>query len=180
MATLLVTPIQALDTPELEVYSTLQRVVEHERAGIFVATNVKVVQRLLASRFEVLSALLTESWLEKLEVSLKARPEKAIPVYVGEKPPLEKIAGYHLHQGAVGVRCVAAHLSPDATKLSGADLSGNTCIFFGAESPGLSDAVISACDDVVKIAMQSHMNSLNVAAATAVFLYEATRQRGNM
>ena len=31
---------------------------------------------------------------------------------------------------------------------------------------------------MVEIPMPSHMNSLNVAVATAVFLYEATRQRG--
>jgi tRNA G18 (ribose-2'-O)-methylase SpoU len=49
---------------------------------------------------------------------------------------------------------------------------------FGAEGPGLTEAALAACDAVVKIPMPSHMNSLNVAAATAVFLYEATRQRG--
>jgi hypothetical protein len=36
----------------------------------------------------------------------------------------------------------------------------------------------SACDGMVEIPMPSHMNSLNVAVATGVFLYEATRQRG--
>jgi tRNA G18 (ribose-2'-O)-methylase SpoU len=274
MATLIVTPIQSLDAPELLIYRTLQRIEQHERAGVLVATNVKVVQRLLTSRFEVLSALLTMSWLEKLEVSLKARHEKEIAVYVGEKSLLETITGYHLHQGALavgkipaqptfdallatsprplllaavegiasaenlgaivrgcaafgvhflvvgetcvspyqrrvisgsvgsifeqpvvraenlvatlnklranGVWCVAAHLGPAATKLSAVDLRGDSCIVFGAEGPGLSDAVISACDDIVEIAMPTHMNSLNVAAAAAVFLYEATRQRGRL
>ena len=49
---------------------------------------------------------------------------------------------------------------------------------FGAEGPGLTAATLAACDEMVEIPMPSHMNSLNVAAATAVFLYEATRQRG--
>jgi 23S rRNA (guanosine2251-2'-O)-methyltransferase len=49
---------------------------------------------------------------------------------------------------------------------------------FGAEGPGLTAAVLAACDDLVEIPMPSHMNSLNVAVATGVFLYEATRQRG--
>jgi tRNA G18 (ribose-2'-O)-methylase SpoU len=31
---------------------------------------------------------------------------------------------------------------------------------------------------MVEIPMPSHMNSLNVAVATGIFLYEATRQRG--
>ena len=37
---------------------------------------------------------------------------------------------------------------------------------------------LAACDDTVEIPMPSHMNSLNVAVATGVFLYEAARQRG--
>jgi len=37
--------------------------------------------------------------------------------------------------------------------------------------------VLAACDDMVEIQMPSHMNSLNVAVATGIFLYEATRQR---
>jgi tRNA G18 (ribose-2'-O)-methylase SpoU len=49
---------------------------------------------------------------------------------------------------------------------------------FGAEGPGLTAKALAACDDMVEIPMPSHMNSLNVAAAAAVFLYEATRQRG--
>jgi tRNA G18 (ribose-2'-O)-methylase SpoU len=49
---------------------------------------------------------------------------------------------------------------------------------FGAEGPGLTETTLAACDDMVEIPMPSHMNSLNVASAAAVFLYEATRQRG--
>lgn len=271
MANLIIQQIQSLDAPELELYLTLRRVEEHERLGVFVATNAKVVQRLLAGRFEVQSALLTQAWLEKLERLLKARPEKEIIVYLGEKALLETLTGYHLHQGvmavgkipaqptfdellarspsprliaavegiasaenlgaivrgcaafgthflivgetcvspfqrravsgsmgsileqpvvrtenlvetihklrAKGVRCLAADPGARAQKLSGVDLSGDICLVFGAEGPGLSDAVIAACDDSVEIPMPSHMNSLNVAAATAVFLYEAARQR---
>ena len=79
---------------------------------------------------------------------------------------------------ARGVRCLAAHPRPDALKLSKADLRGDCCLVFGAEGPGLTPAALAACDEMVEIPMPSHMNSLNVATATAVFLYEATRQRG--
>lgn len=272
MATLLIKPIRSLDLPELGLYMTLRRVEEHERQGVFVATNVKVIDRLLASHYEVISALLTPAWAEKFTPSLQGRREKEIVVYVGEKALLEKITGYHLHQGAMavgkippqptldellacaprplllvavegiasaenlgavargaaafgahilivgetcvsplqrravsgsmgsifeqpfvrtknlvatlaklragGVRCIAADPGPAAKKLSAVDLRGDTCLVFGAEGPGLSDAVIAVCDDVLEIPMPRHMNSLNVAAATAVFLYEATRQRG--
>lgn len=271
MATLLIRPIQTLDAPELELYLTLRRVDEHERAGVLVATNAKVVQRLLASRFTVASALLTPAWLEKLEPLLRARPEAEIVVYVGEKSLLETITGYQLHQGVMavgkipprpdfetllaqsprplliasvegiasaenlgaivrgcaafgahflivgetcgspfqrravsgsmgsifeqpvvqvnnlvetltalrarGVRCLAAHPRPDAKKLCAVDLRGDCCLVFGAEGPGITAATLAACDEMVEIPMPSHMNSLNVAAASAVFLYEATRQR---
>ena len=55
------------------------------------------------------------------------------------------------------------------------DLRGDCCLVFGAEGPGLTAAVLAACDDMVEIPMPSHMNSLNVAVATGIFLYEATR-----
>ena len=94
--------VQSLDAPELTLYRTLRRVEEHERAGVLVAANNKVIRRLLASRFTVVSALLTPAWLQKLEPQLRARPED-INVYVAEPPLLETITGYKLHQGALAV-----------------------------------------------------------------------------
>lgn len=272
VATLRIQPVQALDAPELALYLTLRRIEEHERAGVLVATNIKVLKRLLASRFTVVSALLTPAWLEKLEPQLRARPEAELPVYVAEQKVLETITGYTLHQGALavakippqadfetllknsphplllaavegiasaenlgavvrscaafgahflivgetcgspfqrravsgsmgtifeqpvarvdnlvekltalrarGVRCLAAHPRPGAKKLAAVDLRDDCCLVFGAEGPGLTAPVLAACDDLVEIPMPSHMNSLNVAVATGVFLYEATRQRG--
>ncbi len=264
-------PVQALDAPELALYRTLRRVEEHERAGVLVAANHKVIKRLLASRYTVVSALLTPAWLKKLEPQLRARPE-AIAVYLAEDPLLATITGYQMHQGALavakipplpdfetllnhaprprllaavegianaenmgaivrncaafgvhflivgetcgspfqrravagsmgtifeqpavrvarlaetltalrarGVRCLAAHPRADAQKLAAVDLRGDCCLVFGAEGPGLTDAALAACDGMVEIPMPSHMNSLNVAVASGVFLYEATRQRG--
>ncbi len=262
--------VQSLDVPELALYRTLRRIEEHERAGVLVAANAKVIKRLLASRFTVVSALVTPAWLEKLEPQLRARPEE-IHVFVAERPLLETITGYQMHQGALavakippqpdfetllnnsrrplllaavegiasaenlgavvrscaafgvhflvvgetcgspfqrravsgsmgaifeqpvarvenlaaaltalrarGVRCLAAHPRPEAKNLTAVDLRGDCCLLFGAEGPGLTPSALAACDDMVEIPMPSHMNSLNVAVATGVFLYEATRQR---
>ena len=77
-------PVTSLAAPELALYSTLRRVEEHERQGVLVAANHKVIRRLLASRFTVLSALLTPAWLEKLEPELRARPE-AIKVFIADR-----------------------------------------------------------------------------------------------
>jgi tRNA G18 (ribose-2'-O)-methylase SpoU len=271
VAILHIQTVQSLDAPELALYLTLKRVEEHERAGVLVAANLKVVKRLLASRYTIVSALLTPEWLEKLEPLLRARMENEIFIYVAEQKVLETIAGYKVHQGALavakipplpdfetllrnsprplllaavegiasaenlgavvrscaafgahfliigetcgspfqrravqgsmgtifeqpvvrvenlvetlkllrarGVSCLAAHPRPGAKKLSAVDLRGDCCLVFGAEGPGLTVSALAACDDAVEIPMPSHMNSLNVAVATGVFLYEATRQR---
>jgi tRNA G18 (ribose-2'-O)-methylase SpoU len=103
VANLNVRIVESLDAPELALYRTLKRVQEHERAGVLVAANAKTVKRLLASRFPVVSLLLTPAWLEKLEPQLRARPETDLCVYVGAQPLLETITGYELHQGALAV-----------------------------------------------------------------------------
>jgi tRNA G18 (ribose-2'-O)-methylase SpoU len=79
---------------------------------------------------------------------------------------------------ARGIRCIAAHPHTDKRILSQADFTGDCCIVLGSEGDGLSPAVLAACDDAVAIPMPPHVDSLNVAAAAAVFLYEANRQRG--
>ncbi len=79
---------------------------------------------------------------------------------------------------ARGVRCIAAHPHASGRTLSQADFSGDCCVVFGSEGNGISAPVLAACDEAVEIPMQNGVDSLNVGAAAAVFLYEANRQRG--
>ncbi|HEU6448553.1 MAG TPA: RNA methyltransferase [Verrucomicrobiae bacterium] len=75
-----------------------------------------------------------------------------------------------------GVHCVAAH--PYAKKkLSQANFSSDCCIVLGSEGDGISPEVLENCDEAVAIPMPPTVDSLNVGAAAAVFLYEVTRQR---
>jgi len=76
-----------------------------------------------------------------------------------------------------GVRCVAAHPHTEQRTLFEADFTGDCCIVFGSEGTGISPAVLAACDEAVAIPMPPKIDSLNVGAAAAVFLYEASRQR---
>jgi len=78
---------------------------------------------------------------------------------------------------AAGVRCIAAHPHTEQRILPKADLRGDVCLVFGSEGSGLSPAVLAACDEAVAIPMPPNVDSLNVGAAAAVFLYEASRQR---
>ena len=79
---------------------------------------------------------------------------------------------------AQNIRCLAAHPHTDQTILSHADFTGDCCVVLGSEGHGLSPAVLAACDGAVVIPMANAVDSLNVSAAAAVFLYEVNRQRG--
>jgi len=263
--------IQTLDLPALAPYRTMKRPVEHRQQGIFVAEGVKVVQRLLESRFEVVNALMPEKWLAEFEPLLRARPEREITVYLAEKKLLEQLVGFSMFQGVLaigrvpepetlesvlakgtsprlfvaldaltnaenvgtlvrtcaafgvqavlvgetcsspflrravrssmgavfqlhiievadlaatlrqlgglGFRTVAAHPHATELPLAKADLQGDCCIVFGSEGYGIRPEVLAACQHAVAIPMHGGVDSLNVGAAAAVFLYEASRQR---
>jgi tRNA G18 (ribose-2'-O)-methylase SpoU len=79
---------------------------------------------------------------------------------------------------ARGIRCIAAHPHTDKKILSQADFMKDCCIVFGSEGDGVSPEVLAACDEAVAIPMPPTVDSLNVGAAAAVFLYEVNRQRG--
>ncbi|HBT48197.1 MAG TPA: 23S rRNA (guanosine(2251)-2'-O)-methyltransferase RlmB [Peptococcaceae bacterium] len=59
-----------------------------------------------------------------------------------------------------------------------ADFTLPLVLVLGGEGKGLSALVRRRCDVVVRLPMRGHVNSLNVAAAAAVLLYEVVRQRG--
>jgi len=59
-----------------------------------------------------------------------------------------------------------------------ADLTGAVALVLGRESTGIADEAALEADLFVEIPMAEDVESLNVAAAGAVLLYEAARQRG--
>jgi TrmH family RNA methyltransferase len=70
--------------------------------------------------------------------------------------------------------------TPDTDKMHwDVDYTRGTALFFGSESEGLTDYWLSEIDQRIRIPMAGRADSLNVAAAAAVCLYEATRQRSN-
>jgi tRNA G18 (ribose-2'-O)-methylase SpoU len=75
-------------------------------------------------------------------------------------------------------KIIAAHLGEEHSILT-TDLNGNICIVLGNEGEGISKTVLDACDMSVTIPMMNGTDSLNVASASAVFLYEARKQRMN-
>jgi tRNA G18 (ribose-2'-O)-methylase SpoU len=76
-----------------------------------------------------------------------------------------------------GIRVMAAHPHSKQRAIDRANFSIDCCIVFGSEGTGISEAVLAACDETITIPMQQETDSLNVASASAAFLYEAWRQR---
>lgn len=75
------------------------------------------------------------------------------------------------------VRILAA--SPHADReYTQVDMRGGTAIVVGTEQYGLSERWLQAADFKVRIPMRGQADSLNVAAATTILLFEALRQRG--
>jgi TrmH family RNA methyltransferase len=76
-----------------------------------------------------------------------------------------------------GIRTVAAvprgGEDPDAV-----DWHGKVALLVGGEGAGLPDAVTRQCDALVSIPMSARVDSLNVAAAGAILVYAARKQRG--
>ena len=79
---------------------------------------------------------------------------------------------------AAGLAVLATTLD-DAVDLADADLSGPTAWLFGPEAHGLPAEVAALADRRVRIEMPGQAESLNVAAAAAICLYQSARaQRG--
>jgi TrmH family RNA methyltransferase len=78
---------------------------------------------------------------------------------------------------AHGVKSVAT--TPSATDLyTATDLRGPLAIVMGSEQYGLSNYWLKEADQRVVIPMAGQADSLNVAMATIITLFEAVRQRG--
>jgi tRNA G18 (ribose-2'-O)-methylase SpoU len=72
---------------------------------------------------------------------------------------------------------VAAHPHTEQRLISSTDFSKNCCVVFGSEGNGISPDVLEVCNVHSAIPMQLGVDSLNVASASAVFLYEVMRQQ---
>jgi tRNA G18 (ribose-2'-O)-methylase SpoU len=97
-----------------------------------------------------------------------------------ELPVIERVALSHAlaELRASNVRCVAAHARPEALSITEISLEGDICVVLGSEGHGLSPEALEQCQQTALIPMAETVDSLNVATAAAVFLYEVKRQRG--
>ena len=73
-----------------------------------------------------------------------------------------------------GLRVLATTVDGE-TSLDDADLSGPTAWLFGPESHGLPAELADMAADRIRIPMSGGAESLNVAAAAAICLYQSAR-----
>jgi tRNA G18 (ribose-2'-O)-methylase SpoU len=91
--------------------------------------------------------------------------------YIGEDFP-GFLKDYGFETAAAALRPEA--ISPDAAQLKSVK---KLAVFFGSESTGLRQDTIDRCDHIVKIPMKRSVDSLNVAAASAVMFWELSKNR---
>ncbi|MBQ4066014.1 MAG: RNA methyltransferase, partial [Clostridia bacterium] len=78
----------------------------------------------------------------------------------------------------LGFSTVAMALKDDSVSISDPRLTKEKrlAVIMGTEGDGLSDQTIVGCDYTVKIPMYHGVDSLNVAAASAVAFYQLVKQ----
>jgi TrmH family RNA methyltransferase len=83
---------------------------------------------------------------------------------------LRRLAGEGFKVLGTGPRAAMRHQD--------APLDSKVCLVLGAEGPGLSQEVAAACQAMVSISYPGTAESLNVAVAGAVLLFECLRRHG--
>jgi 23S rRNA (uridine2479-2'-O)-methyltransferase len=115
--------------------------------------------------------------------SLFALPTVRLPSHVEvgqwvralELPPAPGPTGAsHRDRGAVQIVGTSGRA---ARAVDAVDLTGPTVLVLGNEAEGLTPGYQDLCDLLVGVPMQAGADSVNVACAAAIVLYEADRQR---
>ncbi|HEY6231822.1 MAG TPA: RNA methyltransferase [Pyrinomonadaceae bacterium] len=94
-----------------------------------------------------------------------------LPVWFG--PGYDEVISW-LHQRGIRTICADVHAGRSYDQV---DWSKPSALIVGPESSGLSADEIASADASVRIPMHGPAESLNVAVATGILLYEAARQR---
>ena len=79
------------------------------------------------------------------------------------------------HLSAAGVECVATVLDPAAEPLNGLRRDRRTAVLLGSEGHGLGEEWLGLCQRRITIPMHAGIDSLNVAVAAAIVLWQVTQ-----
>ncbi len=90
-------PVASIDDPRLACYRELSKSNLTRQSGLFIAEGQKVVERLIASDFEVASLLAEPEYAERYQPRLP--PE--VPLYVASRELLQSTIGFKFHRGVL-------------------------------------------------------------------------------
>src|SRR5262245_16553031 len=113
--------------------------------------------------------------------SVDAFSPKTLRSSMGSAFRLPVVTGVESEELLTRIR--AAELRVVATAASGETAYSDynwrrpTMVIFGAEASGVRQELLERCDERLRIPLRAPVESLNVAAAAAVVLFEAVRQR---
>jgi tRNA G18 (ribose-2'-O)-methylase SpoU len=77
-----------------------------------------------------------------------------------------------------GMHIIGAESNERSRPLWTVEMRPRSMIVFGSEGHGVSAATLALCDEIAAIPMSADVPSVNVAVASAVFLYELRRRAG--
>ena len=106
--------IERLDDPRLDPYRNLKSTNLTRWSNQFIAEGLLVVERLLASQFEVVSVVASR----KVERQVVPLVRQALPLYLLDHTLAEKLVGYTFHTGVLA--CGVRRPSPPVEALLGA------------------------------------------------------------
>jgi len=87
--------IDSIDDSRLTPYRHLKRMNLTRHSGLFIAEGIRLVERLLASDFEIDSILVSETHVRRLSPEIRSRHQ----IYQAPLPLLERIIGFQFHSG---------------------------------------------------------------------------------
>jgi tRNA G18 (ribose-2'-O)-methylase SpoU len=122
-------PISDLDDPRLAIYRSLKATNLTRQLGQFVVEGEKLVERLLASRFPVVSILVTDRYKGRLA----SRVPDPVPTYVVPGGKVDQLVGFPFHRGVLA--CAERRPWPALEEIARRDLRPLTLVI----CPKLSD-----------------------------------------
>lgn len=194
--------ITDFNVAELDVYARLTeaQLLNKDRPedGIFIAESPKVIGRALDAGYEPVSFLTEKRHIDEGEADAVllapgcSNPlyRRAIRVSMGTVFQIPwtilgaEEAGKWPEEGMeflgrLGFRTAAMALRNESADIDDERLQREKklAVILGTEGDGLTDGTIERCDYTIKIPMAHGVNSLNVAAASAVAFWELGRRK---
>lgn len=87
-------------------------------------------------------------------------------------------AGFDAFRATIGSRRLVLFTTKSAQSAYDFRFKADDILFFGKESAGVPPVLAETCDARVRIPMQPHVRSMNLATSAALALGEALRQTG--